>query len=76
MPLPHRKVRFPPSRVVDLSDIRRLRSFLAPDDFKLNPIALFQAFVALTDDGAVMHEHVGSIVASQKAVSFGTTEPL
>ena len=59
-----------------LGYIGRLRPFLSLDDFKLNLIALLQAFVAFGGNGAVVNEHIRSIVAAEKTISLRVVEPL
>src|ERR1035437_8006580 len=59
-----------------LGHIGGLRPFLSLDNLKLHLVALLQALVAFGGDGAVMNEHIRSIVTAEEAVSFGVVEPL
>jgi len=59
-----------------LAHVRGLRSFLALHNLELDGIALLQAFVAFTGNGAVVDENVGPAFASDEPVSFGVIEPL
>src|SRR3569833_2947837 len=59
-----------------LSNISCLGTFLALHDFKFHLIAFGQALVAFRGDGAVMHEHIGAVLASDEAVTFSVVEPL
>src|SRR5713101_64791 len=59
-----------------LAHICRLWPLLAFYDLELDRIALLQALVAFAGGRAVMHEHIGPVVASDKAISFRIIEPL
>jgi hypothetical protein len=59
-----------------LADICGLRSFLALHNLELHRVAFLQALVAFAGDGAVVNEHIGSIVPSNEPISFGIIEPL
>jgi len=52
-----------------------LRPFLALHDFKLNVIALLQAFVALRLDGAVVDKHIGTVFSTDEAETLCVVEP-
>jgi hypothetical protein len=57
-------------------DLIGLRAFLALHDVKLDLVAFLQALVAIDLNGAVMHEHVRSVIAANKAVTLRVVEPL
>src|SRR5690348_9746157 len=59
-----------------LADVCGLRSFLALHNLELHRIAFLQALIAFAADGAVVNEHIGSVVPSDEPVSFGVIEPL
>src|SRR5215510_9431779 len=56
-------------------NVRGLRPFLALRDLELHDISFLQAFVALRGDSAVMHEHIGSTIAPDEAVTFRVVKP-
>jgi hypothetical protein len=59
-----------------LADVCGLWSFLALHNLELHRITLLQTLVAFAGNGAVMDEHIGSIISSYEPVSFGVIEPL
>ena len=59
-----------------LGYIGRLRPFLSLNNLKLHLIALLQALVAFSGDGAVVDEYIRSIFAAEEAISLGVVEPL
>ena len=59
-----------------LADIGRLGALLTLDDLELNPVAFFQALVAIAGDRTVMNEHIGSVVPTEKPIALGVIEPL
>ena len=52
-----------------------LRALLALNDFELDVITLLQALVALRLDGAVVDEHVGTIISADEAEALRVIEP-
>jgi hypothetical protein len=52
-----------------------LGAFLALDNFKLDVITLLQALVALRLDGAVVDEHIGTIISADEAESLCIVKP-
>lgn len=56
-------------------DVLCLRALLALHDFELDVITLLQALVALRLDGAVVDEHVGTIVSADEAEALRVIEP-
>jgi hypothetical protein len=63
-------------RLSDFSYVSGLGAFLALDDLEFNLIAFSQAFVSLGSNGAVVYEHISSIITADKAVSLGVVKPL
>jgi hypothetical protein len=59
-----------------LDNIGGLRAFLPLDDLKFDLIALLQAFVTFTGDGAIMDKYIRSIVAPKETVPLCVIEPL
>jgi len=57
-------------------DLIGLGAFGSLDDVELNLVTLFEAFVALALDGAVMNEDVSPAVAAEEAVTLCVVEPL
>jgi len=60
----------------DLGYVGRLWSFLALHNFELDLVALLQTLIAFAGDGAIVNEHVRSIIAAEEAVSLRIVEPL
>src|SRR5450631_2965356 len=58
-----------------LAYVRSLRPLRALLDLELDYVAFLQALIALAGDRAVMHEHVGPILATDESVSLGVIEP-
>ncbi len=56
--------------------IGRLRPLLSLDNLKLHLIPFLQALVALGGDGAVVNEHIRSIVSAKESISLGIVKPL
>ena len=56
-------------------NICRLRAFWTLGYLKLYLVTFLQALIAFGRDGAVMHEHIGSSVTSDEAITFGVVEP-
>jgi len=57
-------------------DLVRLRSLLSFNDVEFDFIALFQAFVAVNLDRAIVHEDIRPIITPDKSVPFCVVEPL
>jgi hypothetical protein len=53
-----------------------LRAFLTFYDIEFDVIAFFEAFVSIRLDGAVVHEDIGTLIASDEPVTFCIVEPL
>ena len=67
----------PSGSVLGLADdLIGLRPFLPLNNIEFYFIALFQAFVSIVLDGAVVHEDIWSIIAPDKAITFCVVEPL
>jgi hypothetical protein len=62
-------------KLIQLGYAVGLRAFLALNDLKFHLIAFLQAFVAFRGDGAVMDEHVGSVLVTDETKSFSVVEP-
>jgi hypothetical protein len=60
----------------DLGYIGRLRPFLSLYDLKLYLVALLQALISFSGDGAVVNEDIRSIVTPEEAVTLRVVEPL
>jgi hypothetical protein len=56
-------------------NVLSLGAFLALDNFELDVITLLQALVALRLDGAVVDEHIGTIVSADEAESLCVVKP-
>jgi hypothetical protein len=57
-------------------DVSGLRAFLPLYDLKLHLIAFLQALVAVGIDGAVVYEHIGTVVPPNESEPLGIVEPL
>lgn len=53
-----------------------LWTLLPLNDVELDLVPLFQTFVPINLDGAVVDENVGSVVSSDESVAFGVVKPL
>lgn len=62
-------------RLLFFHNVFCLGPFLALHDFKLNVIALLQAFVAFRLDGAVVDEHIGAVFPTDEAETLCVIEP-
>ena len=62
-------------RLLFFHNVFCLGPFLALHDFKLNVIALLQAFVAVRLDGAVVDEHIGAVFPTDEAETLCVIEP-
>jgi len=60
----------------DLGYIGRLWPFLSLHNLKLYLVALLQALIAFSGDGAVMNEDIRSIITPKEAVTLCVVEPL
>jgi hypothetical protein len=62
-------------RVLMANYLISLRALLSLNNVKFYFVAFFQTFVPIDLDGAVVHENVRSIIASDKTVAFCVVEP-
>ena len=58
-----------------LRDVVGLGPLLALHDLKFDWVALLQALITFAMDGAVVHEHIRTILSTDKAEAFGIIEP-
>ena len=63
-------------RIASPDHLVRLWPLLALYDVELHIVAFFQTLVSVHLNGAVVYEHVGSVISTNKPVPFGVVEPL
>src|SRR5262245_53515167 len=69
-------VRRPRDRTLHFGDVGGLRAFLALGHLELHPLAFFEAAASSGGDGAVIDEHVLTIVAPDESVPLLRVKPL
>jgi hypothetical protein len=62
--------------VLDHNNVFCLQAFLALGNGKLYALALFQVFVAITNDSVEMYEYIFAFCTLNETVPFATIEPL
>ena len=60
----------------EANDLIGLRAFGALNDVELYGVAFFEALIAFELNRAVVDEDIGTIVASEKTISFCIVKPL
>src|SRR5262245_55755660 len=65
-----------PAAASHLSDVGGLRPLLAFGHLELDPLPFLEAAESLAGDGAVVHEHVLTVVPADEPVSLLRVEPL